>query len=249
MKNLSTRRAVATGLRLLMQNPVAVLAWGLVTFASMAFSFWLRLAQNPVASALAIAVIVSTLAIVQSAIVRSIERPDERSRFYFQISESERRIIWQVCILSLIWWAFIFVSVGIVSTIIAPGSPLQFSGRAGVVLAVLSVFAVGLFLFARLSLAIPIAFSPDSFGGVDTWALTKGRSLPILIAMSPSLMTGVVAFFVAFPAWADFQRYYNAGELQIALLYGLLAATFLVLQMIMFTASSASVSAQIRSPT
>lgn len=143
-------------------------------------------------------------AVLNAAVARSVLEPAKSAFGYLRLGADELRVLAVTVALAVLAF-FVFGAMGLAAGLIG-GFAAAALGNAGwtvAILAGLGLIAVGAWLAARFSLAVPITMAEKKIAVFDSWRVTKGRALPIIgMAILAFIMTIVVSLlfsFVLFP--------------------------------------------------
>ena len=245
--SFSASDAAFEGFRLVRRHPVAVLFWSLaylVFFALLFGAFGAGLAEVMAAAKaiedsndftvssfqslaqaygtfvwLLIPLSLVAGGILNAAVARAVLTPSDSAFGYLRLGADELRVIAVSLILSLVMTAVAMVGFGVAGGLagvaVAAGQNALY---LLVVLVGLATVAVLVWLALRLSLAVPITVAEKRIAPFASFALTKGRSLPILgmgvIAFVMSLLVGLLVDIIGTPATLMTGTLEGLGSLQ-----------------------------------
>jgi len=245
--SFSASDAAFEGFRLVRRHPVAVLFWSLaylVFFALLFGAFGAGLAEVMAAAKaiedsndftvssfqslaqaygtfvwLLIPLSLVAGGILNAAVARAVLTPADSAFGYLRLGADELRVIAVSLILSLVMTAVAMVGFGVAGGLagvaVAAGQNALY---LLVVLVGLATVAVLVWLALRLSLAVPITVAEKRIAPFASFALTKGRSLPILgmgvIAFVMSLLVGLLVDIIGTPATLMTGTLEGLGSLQ-----------------------------------
>lgn len=143
--------------------------------------------------------------VLNAAVARAVLRPAENAFGYLRLGGDELRVIAVSLILGLVMTAVAMVGFGVAGGLaglaVATGQNALY---LVVVLVGLACVAVLVWLSVRLSLAVPITLAEKRIAPFASFALTKGKSLPLLgmavIACVMSLLVGLLVDIIGMPA-------------------------------------------------
>ena len=282
----SATDAAFEGFRIMRRNPVAVGLWALayLIFFGLVFAvFGGSIAQMTAISAdmqtggepsmqdfealgLGYAVMASVVgplslllsAVLSAAVVRAVLTPEQKGLGYMRLGADELRVV----VVSVVMVILIFLAA--VVAFGAVGLLAGFTAQSGlnilwvlVVLLGLAAVAFVVWLSLRLSLAVPITVSERRISIFDSFAMTKGRSLPLLgmmiiaciMAMLLSAVSSILAMPLTFAAGGLDSLAALEGEPTLAVLQAaapaiavwvVLNAVFSALQMVVLSAPFAA---------
>lgn len=134
-------------------------------------------------------------AVLNAAVARSVLEPQKSAFGYLRVGGDELRVLAVTLVLAIL--AFVaFGVMGLVGGMITgfAAAALGESGWVVAVLAGLGMVAVGIWLAARFSLAVPITLAEKRIAIFDSWGVTKGRVWAIIgMAILAFIMTIVVS--------------------------------------------------------
>lgn len=188
-------------------------------------------------------------AVLNAAVARSVLSPDDKAFGSMRLGADELRVLAVSLIVGIVVGAVamvLFLAVGIVGTLVA-----QSNQGLGILVGVLMGLAAAVlvcWLMIRLSLAVPATVAEKRIAPFASFALTKGKALPILgmaiiaaimsilvsllgtiIALPITMMTGGLEQLAAFDGQSTAQILQAAGPGLIA--WGVLQAIFSALQL------------------
>lgn len=211
------------GFRLARRAPMALLAWSLAYVAFFVFFFvaagsslidivtlaeQIERSGEPAMSDLAAlmqaygvlmlwALPLSVLfgAVLNTAIARSVIRPEDRRFGYLRLGKDELRVLAVTVALGLLFFAASIVAFGLVGVVggLATGLNLPFLWLPALLLGLAAAGGL-IWLAVRLSLAVPITFAEKRIAIFDSFALTRGRLWPLL---GMAVIAGVLSLLVA----------------------------------------------------
>lgn len=143
-------------------------------------------------------------AVLSAAVVRAVLAPEQKGLGYMRLGADELRVV----VVSVVMVILIFLAA--VVAFGAVGLLAGFTATSGlnilwllVVLLGLAAVAFVVWLSLRLSLAVPITVSEHRISIFDSFAMTKGRSLPLLgmmiIACIMAMLLSAVSSILAMP--------------------------------------------------
>lgn len=134
-------------------------------------------------------------AILNTAIARSVIRPEDGRLGYLRLGKDELRVLVVTVALGLIFFVGGIVAFGLVGVVggLAAGLNMPFLWLPAVLLG-LAAAAGLIWLAVRLSLAVPITFAEKRIAIFDSFALTRGRLWPLL---GMAIIAGVLSLLVA----------------------------------------------------
>ena len=143
-------------------------------------------------------------AVLSAAVSRAVVRPAETAFGYLRLGMDEVRVLGVTLLIGL--FLYVVWTVGVV-ILVALGVFAQSSGLPvlliPVVLLGLALIALIAWLALRLSLAVPIVVYERRWAVFDSFALTKGRSLPLLgmaiVAVVMFILVNLLGSIVAMP--------------------------------------------------
>ena len=143
--------------------------------------------------------------ILNAAVARAVLRPADSAFGYLRLGADELRVIAVSLILSLVMTAVAMVGFGVAGGLAGLAVAIgQNALYLPVVLIGLATVAVLVWLALRLSLAVPITLAEKRITPFASFALTKGKSLPLLgmgiIAFVMSLLVGLLVDIIGTPA-------------------------------------------------
>jgi len=143
--------------------------------------------------------------ILNAAVARAVLRPADSAFGYLRLGADELRVIAVSLILSLAMTAVAMVGFGVAGGLAGLAVAIgQNALYLPVVLIGLATVAVLVWLALRLSLAVPITLAEKRIAPFASFALTKGKSLPLLgmgiIAFVMSLLVGLLVDIIGTPA-------------------------------------------------
>lgn len=185
-------------------------------------------------------------AILAAAVARSVLHPGKKAFGYLRLGMDEVR----VAVVTFVLGVLAMVAYFILSMVGGAVGGLAVAAMGGADAAVLPVIAVMLvvaavmiWLFARFSLAVPITVAEKRMAFFDSFALTKGRTLPIIgmaiIAWVMAVVVSLLGFLVFLPvvfAIGGFGRLTEmegASSMEIAQAFGPVLLVFLVVQAVL----------------
>ncbi len=219
---------IGGGFKLIRQRPGSVAIWALI-FAAMAVATQMMVMMqmrsmgvldgtpdavpNPAAmmtwmvptQLLNFAVWIVTV-VLGCAVYRSILRPSEGGFAGMRIGMDEVRVFGTglilfiaVCIVMVVAMLLaVFVGLGL--GLFAPGQSGPGMGVAVIGLLMLVLFLGSIFLWVRLSLALPLTFATRRIGIDQSWSLTRGHFWTLFLAyLVIAIITMVVGILVALP--------------------------------------------------
>lgn len=188
-------------------------------------------------------------AVLNAAVARAVLSPNEKAFGSMRLGADELRVLAVSVILAIVVAAVamvLFLVVGVVGTLVAQSN--QGVGILVGVLLGLAAAVVVCWLMIRLSLAVPATLAEKRIAPFASFALTKGKTLPILgmaiiaaimsvlvsllgtiIALPITMMTGGLDQLAAFDGQSTAQILQAAGPGLIA--WGVLNAIFSALQL------------------
>ena len=282
----SATDAAFEGFRIMRRNPVAVGLWALayLIFFGLIFAvFGGSIAQITAVSAdmqsggeptmqdfeafgLGYAVMIGVVgplslvlsAVLSAAVVRAVLSPEQKGFGYMRLGADELRVL----VVSVVMVSLIFLAA--VVAFGAVGLLAGFTAQSGINLLWLLVVLLGLaalafvvWLSLRLSLAVPITVSERRISIFESFAMTRGRSLPLLgmmiiaciMAMLLNVLSGIIAMPLTFAAGGLDSLAALDGEPTLAVLQAaapaiavwvVLNAVFSALQMVVLSAPFAA---------
>ncbi|MGV3579327.1 hypothetical protein [Brevundimonas sp.] len=227
----SATEAAFEGFRVVRRHPLAIVFWGLAYVVFLAAFLGLfgsslatllatteRLENSQpspqdlealgqtyfgmMALAMPLALVLS--AVLNAAVARSVLRPAEKAFGYMRLGGDELRVLVVSIALSIIVFAasiILFAVAGLVGGLAAQAN--QAVGvLVGVLLGLGAIVAL-VWLMIRLSLAIPATVIEKKIAPFSTFALTKGRVMPLLgmaiIAVIMSILVSILGTIIALP--------------------------------------------------
>ncbi len=229
--SFSATEAAFEGFRIVRRNPLAILFWGL-TYVIFFIAFFalvggqmasimaqaeaLQGGEPDMAQLQALGMSYATIlglgmplgllltAVLSAGVARGVLRPSAKAFGYLRLGGDELRVLAVTVILGLCLFVLYMVAamvVGVSVTLVGDGNP-----GAAVLAAVvvgLAAFAVIIWLGIRLSLAVPITIAEKRIAPFASFALTRGRTLPLLgmavIAFIMSLLVSLLGSIVSLP--------------------------------------------------
>ncbi len=189
-------------------------------------------------------------AVLNTAIARSVLRPADKSFGYMRLGADELRVFAVTVILGLlitvVWMGLILVVSIFGGLVSASGLPILW---LFVIALGLAAIGVVVWLALRLSLAVPITFAEKRIALFDSFALTKGRVMPLLgmavIAFIMAILVSLLGSIIAMPislvtggGLASLAQFEGQSMLQILqhaglalVLWGVVNAIFSALQL------------------
>ncbi len=142
--------------------------------------------------------------VLNAAVARAVLRPSEKRFGYMRLGGDELRVIVVSVVLGILMGLASLVAFTAVGMVAGFGTA---SGQSWMwlvaVLLGLAACALLIWLAVRLSLAIPITFAERRIALFDSFALTKGRTLPLLgmaiIVIIMTLLVGLLSSIIAMP--------------------------------------------------
>ena len=227
MAEFSVTAAVGAGPGLIVRHPLAVLTWGLVSalvvvpilllFGGAILNVvgqFMRAGDSATAQGYAVLSTVGALllfmlvaslagwvltAVMTGAVFRAVLHPEQSAFAYLRLGAEE----WSLMLVSLVLF-LVFIGVGIalaipttVITLSAVGAPTPV--RVAVTLLVsLARYAVTIWIWVRLCMATPMTFAERGFHLFESWAMTRGHTLPLFaVGILAFLILGAVEFVAA----------------------------------------------------
>lgn len=227
----SATEAAFEGFRVVRRHPLAIVFWGLayvVFLAAFLGLFSSSLATllatteslensqpspqdlealgqtyfSMMALAMPLALVLS--AVLNAAVVRAVLKPSEKAFGYMRLGGDELRVLVVSIALGIVVFAasiILFAVTGLVA-----GLAAQANAGVGILVGVLlglgAVVAL-VWLMVRLSLAIPATVVDKTIAPFSTFALTKGKVLPLLgmaiIAIIMSILVSILGTIIALP--------------------------------------------------
>jgi hypothetical protein len=228
MSAFSIGAAVKSGFGVIRRNPGAVVVWTLVYLVLacwpyavivplLGLEFWINggMGEKPRFAALLIIQLVQTLSFLTStlglvllfcAIYRAVLEPNQKRRWFMRLGTQELWVglvstvmfvllVIAACVLAMplaaVWLAFAIADT-------AP-SPIEI-GVLCIIGALL--FAVLLWVWTRLSLAVPMSFERRAFILFESWSLTRGHALRMFLAYLAAYFLICLAGFLLLLAFA-----------------------------------------------
>jgi len=231
--SFSASDAAFEGFRLVRRHPVAVVFWSLaylVIFALLFGAFGAGLAEVmaaakaiedsndfTVSSFQSLAEAYGTFVwlmiplslvmggILNAAVARAVLTPGDSAFGYLRLGADELRVIAVTLVLGLVMTAVAMVGFGVAGGMAGLAAAIgQNALYLPMVLIGLATVAVLVWLALRLSLAVPITLAEKRIAPFASFALTKGKSLPLLgmaiIAFVMSLLIGLLVDIIGTPA-------------------------------------------------
>jgi hypothetical protein len=229
--SFSATEAAFEGFRIVRRNPLLILFWALAYVIFFALFFAIAGAQLPAifaqlqaleggepdisdmqalgqsyAAFLVLGAPLALLlgAILNAAVARGVLRPSEKAFGYLRLGADELRVLAVSVVVGL---AILAVYMGLVMVVVLAASLIGASNQGagiltGVVLG-LAALAVLVWLVIRLSLAVPITVAEKRIAPFASFAVTKGKVLPILgmavIAFIMSILVSLLGSIVSLP--------------------------------------------------
>ncbi len=142
--------------------------------------------------------------VLNAAVARAVLRPSEKRFGYMRLGADELRVIVVSVVLHLMMGLLGAVCVAVIGMVAGFGTA---SGQTWMwlvaVLLGLATFALLIWLSVRLSLAIPITVAERRIALFESFALTRGRALPLLgmaiIVIIMTLLVGLLSSIIALP--------------------------------------------------
>ncbi len=142
--------------------------------------------------------------VLNAAVARAVLRPSEKRFGYMRLGGDELRVIVVSVVLGILMGLASLVAFTAVGMVAGFGTA---SGQSWMWLVAgllgLAACALLIWLAVRLSLAIPITFAERRIALFDSFALTKGRTLPLLgmaiIVIIMTLLVGLLSSIIAMP--------------------------------------------------
>lgn len=143
-------------------------------------------------------------AVLNTAVARSVLRPDDKAFGYLRLGADELRVLAVSLLLGIIFFAatvILFVLVGVLA-----GVAGQANTGVGILVGVLLGLGAGaalIWLAVRLSLAVPTTFHEKRISLFDSFTTTKGHFLSLLgmavIAAVMSILVSILGTIIALP--------------------------------------------------
>ena len=223
----SATEAAFEGFRVVRRHPVALLFWGLayavqyaVVFALFGGPLTAMMAEMIAAmsggqsspaeleglgdhSVVLIALLAPLLLVLGSvtsaAVARAVLRPSEKAFGYLRLGGDELRVLAVSLILFVVMMAASILFFGMTGILAELARAINgaLSGLIALVLGGASVAGI-LWLAVRLSLAVPITVAEQRIAPFASFALTKGKTMPLLgMAILAGVMSAVVSLLVS----------------------------------------------------
>ena len=143
-------------------------------------------------------------AVLSAAVARSVLYPEQKTFGYLRLGIDELRVLAVSLIIAVVTGALAFVMAMLVGALasLAGAANLGLGILVGLILGV-GAFAVFVWVAVRLSLAIPLTLAEKRIAPFASFAMTKGRVMPLLgvaiIAFVMSLLVSVLGTVIAMP--------------------------------------------------
>lgn len=185
-------------------------------------------------------------AVLNAAVARSVLEPQKSAFGYLRVGADELRVLAVTLVLAIL----AFVGFGVMSLAggVIAGVAAAALGDMGWIVAFLvglALVGVGVWVAARLCLAVPITLAERRIAIFDSWRVTKGRTLPIIgMAILAFIMTIVVSILFSimlFPVtlgfglsggWEELAQMQGAAPAEIFAAMGPFLAVTVVFQAI-----------------
>jgi hypothetical protein len=162
-------------------------------------------------------------AMLNAAVARSVLEPQKSAFGYLRVGGDELRVLavtLVLAILSFVGFGVMSFAGGVISGLAA--AALGDWGWVVSALVLLALVGAGIWLGARLSLAVPITLAERRIAIFDSWRVTRGRTLPIIgMAVLAFIMTFVVSILfsiILFPVTLGFGL--SGGWVELAQMEG-----------------------------
>jgi hypothetical protein len=143
-------------------------------------------------------------AVLNAAVARAVLRPQEKSFGYMRLGGDELRVLVVSIVIGIVVGAVSFVLfaiVGVGATLAGQSNP-GLGVLVGVLLGLAAIVVI-CWLSIRLSLAVPITVAERRIAPFESFALTRGQTLPILgmaiIAVIMSILVSLLGTIIALP--------------------------------------------------
>lgn len=143
-------------------------------------------------------------AVLNAAVARAVLRPEEKSFGHMRLGGDELRVLAVSVVLAIVVGAVaivLFVVVGVAVGVTAQSNQ-GLAWLVGVLLGLAAIVALS-WLSIRLSLAVPVTVAEKRIAPFASFALTRGKTLPILgmaiIAAIMSILVSILGTIIALP--------------------------------------------------